>query len=341
MTAPLFQRLDMDLRDEDHAALEPLCTSVEVAAGSALVDAGASDRALYVVCEGELGVLLPNEPAALELRELHPGDLVGEDAFLDGAPHACTIHARTKSRLMRLEFKAFEATLVPRHGPTASRLLLALARRIASRLHAASCVRIENVDDDPELEVLSCLGEMCAQEHRPRQPFHAVSMSAYAGSARPLEGDERAFGVGLAAKILQPLGHELYYGLGERLDIRKYEAGAEIVRAGSRPDGLYLLLGGRAALRSEGAPSPLRREATLEAGAMFGQVAFLLDTPRVDTVRAEEATHVGIIGSHVVQGLMRYADEGRPAGARGWHWIAKHTVADWRLLLSRLQSLAG
>lgn len=332
-----FAALGDDLRPEDAACLASEADVIGIAAGETLAAAGTVDPALHAVLEGELAVLLPAGDRTLELRELVAGDVFGEDAFLDGGSTPASIVARTPARLLRLDRARYDERIGAVAGPVAGRLHLAMARTMAARLHAASCVRLENVDDDPEIEVISCLECLAGPRRGALPAFSSVSLSAYQHGTLAADAAARAHGVALAARILQPLGNELYYGLGERMDIRTFGDGTEVVRAGSVADGLYLVLDGAVAVLSAG-EGPLRSAARLEAGRVFGQVAFLLQTTRTATCRAEGTTTLGIVGAHAIHGLLRYADQGRAAGTAGLEWIARETVKDWRRLIDGLRA---
>lgn len=328
--------------DLDEADQEALAAWGEILEFEDRAEVGADDEcdtALYTVLDGTVRSLLEARESTLELAELEPGAMFGLDAFLDGKPSASRPVVAGRTRVLRIDRKRFEEEWAREAPATAARLYLALARNLAARLHAASCVEIENIDDDVELEVTSCLECLGGLGARAAQPFSSMSLTAYQTGTHALGESERMRAVELAAAMLQPLGHELYHGLGERMDLRKWSAGSEIVRAGSQPDGLYLVLEGRVHVHAHG-QGPIRAERHLEASHVFGQEAFLVHAPHTATCVAESPVTAGIVGAHAVQGLLRYAAQGRPAGAIGLAWIARQTAGDWRRVLSFLAQAA-
>jgi CRP-like cAMP-binding protein len=95
--------------------------------------------------------------------------------------------------------------------------------------------------------------------------------------------EERAFLAAVPA--LAPLGQSALDLLLPRLIKERYEPGEVIIRQGDRGDRFYIVRGGTAEVLDESSQPP-RRLAVLSNGSYFGEIALLLDRPRVATMRA-------------------------------------------------------
>ncbi len=96
--------------------------------GDLVVRAGERDRAFYLLLDGRL----ETESGA----EIAAPAAVGVAAFLDGAPRAVALKARTHGELARMSWDAFEA-LAARDARLGRTILVELGRGLAARLHAA------------------------------------------------------------------------------------------------------------------------------------------------------------------------------------------------------------
>ena len=97
--------------------------------GDVVLRAGDRDRAFYLLLDGRL------ETEGGETEAIAPA-AIGVAAFLDAAPRAVTLLARTHGELARMSWDAYEALAArdPRLGRT---ILVDLARGLATRLRAA------------------------------------------------------------------------------------------------------------------------------------------------------------------------------------------------------------
>jgi CRP-like cAMP-binding protein len=108
--------------------------------GDLVIRAGDEDRALSIVIDGTLEVLLPNARGEQHrYGTIEPRSVIGEMAFLDGRPRAATIRALTDGDLLRLSFESFEV-LSARHPELGRAILLDLGRILAARLRQANDV---------------------------------------------------------------------------------------------------------------------------------------------------------------------------------------------------------
>ncbi|MEZ4868329.1 MAG: cyclic nucleotide-binding domain-containing protein [Caldilineaceae bacterium] len=104
-------------------------------AGDLVLQAGATERALYLVAFGELEVL-NGAPTANGLTPglvIEQGGVVGEQSFLDEMPQPYAVQAVTESEALRLSFDAF-TIFAAREPELARELLLALGRLVSRRL---------------------------------------------------------------------------------------------------------------------------------------------------------------------------------------------------------------
>ena len=113
--------------------------SLAFEAGELLLRRGAEDRALCLVLEGELEVLVADGMGGQGRRIalIEEGSVFGEQSFLDGEPRSADIRALGKGRLRILSFAAFERLCAadPRLGLA---LLADLGRVASERLRATT-----------------------------------------------------------------------------------------------------------------------------------------------------------------------------------------------------------
>lgn len=123
--APLFRGLGKP-------ALERLATdarAVTLRGGDYLFRSGDAADRLFVVRAGRLRVLVEHDDGPRVVRELGPGDVLGELALLTGSPRSASARAVRDSELLSLEAGRFDALLAG--DATFSRALLReLARQL-------------------------------------------------------------------------------------------------------------------------------------------------------------------------------------------------------------------
>ena len=125
---PLFRAVDPE-------ALERLASdavAVTLRGGEYLFHSGDAADRLYVVRTGRLRVLVESEDGPRIVRELGPGDVLGELALLTGSPRSASAQAVRDSDLLSLEAARFDALLAD--DPGFSRALL---REIAGQLQVS------------------------------------------------------------------------------------------------------------------------------------------------------------------------------------------------------------
>ncbi len=103
-----------------------------------IISAGETDRALYLLTEGTLGVRLQADTEKT-FKAIDAPSVVGEVAFLDGGPRSATLFAISDGELLRLRMESFE-TLSAREPELGRAILFDLARIVTQRLRLASDV---------------------------------------------------------------------------------------------------------------------------------------------------------------------------------------------------------
>ena len=122
---PLFRGVDA----ETLARLAADARSVTLGGGDYLFHSGDSADRLFVVRAGRLRVLAETEDGPRIVRELGPGDVIGELALLTGSPRSASAQAVRDSELISLEAGRFDALLAD--DPEFARVLLReLARQL-------------------------------------------------------------------------------------------------------------------------------------------------------------------------------------------------------------------
>jgi CRP-like cAMP-binding protein len=108
-------------------------------AGDCLINRGETERALYIITEGSLEVLVPRggKGRPHQVAVIEAGSVFGEQAFLDGQARSATVRARTDGELSRLSLESFEA-LAGREPALARAILFDLGRVLSQRLRRAT-----------------------------------------------------------------------------------------------------------------------------------------------------------------------------------------------------------
>ena len=125
-----------DRPQTDWAKLLAATDTRRFSAGELIIAAGDTDRALYLLTEGALGVRL-TEDESRTFKAIDAPSVVGEVAFLDGGPRSATLYGLTEGELLRLSMASFE--VLAAHEPALGRaILLDLGRIVSARLRIAT-----------------------------------------------------------------------------------------------------------------------------------------------------------------------------------------------------------
>ena len=135
-----------DRGEEDWARLLDHSEVLRFRAGDDVIRAGETDRALYIIVEGTLEILLLDDRGdERRYGTITQHSVTGEMSFLDGRPRGATIRALTEGEVIRISFDSYES-LAARYPELGRAILLDLGRILAARLRRANEV-IARVSD--------------------------------------------------------------------------------------------------------------------------------------------------------------------------------------------------
>ncbi|MBS0201609.1 MAG: cyclic nucleotide-binding domain-containing protein [Planctomycetes bacterium] len=119
---------------EDVRSLMAHAAVLTVAADQPVFEAGAQERALYVLLEGSVEIAL-TVPFVQEqiLDELNAVSVFGESSFFHAGPHSVTVRSLTECTIARLERADYDQLLVS-NNPTACRMGANAAEILAAKL---------------------------------------------------------------------------------------------------------------------------------------------------------------------------------------------------------------
>ena len=106
--------------------------------GDTVIQEGALERALYIVTDGVLEMLLaPRKGGERRFKTIEAPSVIGELCFVAGGPRSSTLRAVTDGEVRRLSFDSFEV-LAAREPELARAVLLDISRILAQRLRMAT-----------------------------------------------------------------------------------------------------------------------------------------------------------------------------------------------------------
>jgi CRP-like cAMP-binding protein len=103
--------LAVELTGDQCGVLAGLMAVRDLDDGEILVRQGASDKHLYAVVSGALGVATESDGEWVNLHVLTKGDLANELGFMDGKPHYAALRAAGPTRVLSLEREKLESVL--------------------------------------------------------------------------------------------------------------------------------------------------------------------------------------------------------------------------------------
>jgi CRP/FNR family cyclic AMP-dependent transcriptional regulator len=118
---PLFA----DLSTAQLEGVAPFVDEVETEAGQVLIGQEESGQELMIIVDGTAEVTRDGR----HVRDLGPGEVIGEISLLDGGPRTATVIAREPTTVLSISKRAFD-TVLDRVPGLSHELLRALAARL-------------------------------------------------------------------------------------------------------------------------------------------------------------------------------------------------------------------
>jgi CRP-like cAMP-binding protein len=269
------------LTDDDCDAVLRVLKARHGRPGDTLFREGDPGETLMIVVEGQLEATVKTASGAqAKLSVIEPGHVVGELAFLDAAPRAATVS--TKSGATVLEFSR-RALLVlcrdqPRIGAILQRHVLAdLARRVRAiegTLAPAPAGPLSARSAPASLRA----GGSPAADRQSLAP-HSMRTKPRTVTAAQLR----------TVRVLATHSDEDLELLAYMATLRVFARNEVLMQEGTEGDAAFLILDGRVDVSRAGETMPV---ATLEPGALVGQLALLDRARRSATVTAQSETTV-------------------------------------------------
>ena len=107
--------------------------------GETLVEKGELSRELFVLTQGSIVVDIPQKGAGnLDLSvTISAGNIVGEQAFIDGLPRSQTLRAKEDGEMMVMSYKSFEY-FIAQEPQLGREFIIDVARILSKRLRSTT-----------------------------------------------------------------------------------------------------------------------------------------------------------------------------------------------------------
>lgn len=301
------------LRAFGDADLRALCTLLEprtLDAGDILFRQGSLGDDMVIVASGALVVLRELEgEAPVEFATVRPGEVVGEMACLDPAARSATVSALEPTSLYTLDRRALD-TMRANTPSLMAAFLDGVTRALTARLRAVD-TRIQRAA--APVAAPAPEGALSLAGRRPyHSPLHLASLKGFETyTAQELERLE---------------------WLGSRCAL---SAGTLLCREGDPGDSCFILARGRVDVIKR-VSRGTRHVATLDSGAIVGQMSLVDQVPRSASVIAREEVLCLILTR---EAFRRALAEGEPLAIKLLGQVAVAGVRQLRLANGHLASL--
>jgi len=246
---PLFRGLKADYLLEQAEIAE----WTALGEGERLFEDGDRGDELFIICQGELAVMVDDA----EVARLSAGECIGDLALLDGQPRSAAVDARTDASLLRISGQRFKALLVTE--PAIARAMLrALDFRIRTTQGGGTRAADGSSTPPPQRRTRF----MQAQKLNLHELVSTMSFLRKVDLFGGLSTPAIANLAGIAAEVLL-FEDELLF------------------EQGSDGGSLYIVTGGELAIVVDG-----REVARVQPGACIGEMALISGLPRSATARA-------------------------------------------------------
>jgi CRP/FNR family transcriptional regulator, cyclic AMP receptor protein len=122
-----------DLLDAEWTDLIACMERQRFPANARILQAGASDRSLYLIATGNVKIIVETPKGPRHIASIGEGSVFGEMAFFDGAPRSAHVFADQEVEVLSLSIKRFEE-VAAWHPHIAYKLLMDLGRVLSRRL---------------------------------------------------------------------------------------------------------------------------------------------------------------------------------------------------------------
>lgn len=107
------------LEDDGYAAFNSAGEVIEFAAGNEVITEGQVKKVLYIVLDGQVEIVLPQQTPtpdleredSVELAQLSKGDCLGEYSLIDDQPASASVIAKEQTHLFSISKDSFESVL--------------------------------------------------------------------------------------------------------------------------------------------------------------------------------------------------------------------------------------
>ncbi len=297
-----------DLSDDDCDVVLRVLKGRRGGPGQTLFNEGDPGDTLMIVVEGQLDAMKSAGSAGpVKVSSIGPGHVVGELAFLDPAPRSATVVTPTGATV--LEFSRQALLLLCRDRPTIAaaiqrNVLADLSRRVRavegtggtspSASASPASLRAPSVSQPPSLRGPSI-------SHLPGGPRpDGMRESAPPPSmrrGRPVTAAQLRTVPSLATHTAEDLELLAYAAV-----LRGFARGEVLMQEGAAGDAAYLIINGSVGVTRRGQAGTL---ATLEPGALVGQLALLDRAPRSATVTAMVDTTALELRADLIHNLVK------------------------------------
>ena len=328
--------------------LEGLVNGRTLKPGETLITQGEPSDTLYLVDSGSLAVHLNTGEGPLELGTTVRCGWVGELGMLVPGAASATVVARTQARVVPIPHARY-VDLLKREPRAMGTALLNIARDLARRLRRASDAAVRP-DAQGHLRLLphfqalagtdrgtmpaADMPKSARERQRPKVDDGALLWTLdHVGLFRSADAAEqtRLSALRKAVADLAPTGLSVQTCLHEET----------VTEAGTRADGVFVVLAGAVRIRAGDSASPLHVDRELGPGSVFGHQAFFDDHRRAATVSSVGASVLAVFWPAAVDEILRQAGSGTPKWLPILDWFARQLTHDARALNERLFTLLG